>query len=315
MKTPSTPSTESTPSSVAKDTVVYYHGNCPDGSVAAWACRKKLGDRATYIPVEYSTIPDPNDYQGKHVVIVDFSFPRTIMQVFNEEAREITLLDHHETGQNNLKDFACRCGTIHFDTQASGAELAWKHMHPETPMPEIVRHVSLADRWVWSDPDTRAFVTRLHTQPLTWDYMDKVGALSASEVQTFLHEGRQLLEQYNSIVQSFVKMALPIQFDEYNAMHVSASRAISSDVGDQILKAHPDVHVAIIWAVEKEALKLSFRSRPDINVRELAERLGGGGHPQASAVRIPLHHIAMFKDDFFQSYHYQNQLAARTLAV
>ena len=50
-----------------KNNIVLYHAGCPDGFGAAWACWKKFGDNAEYMPVSHGS-PPPN-VEGKNVYI------------------------------------------------------------------------------------------------------------------------------------------------------------------------------------------------------------------------------------------------------
>lgn len=111
-----------------KPTFVLYHANCPDGFAAARAAWMSLGDAATYLPVSYGD-PLPAIPDGSEVYIVDFSYPRPILEEL--EARcGLTVIDHHATAQEALSGLAF----AHFDMSKSGAVLTWEHFHKE-PVP------------------------------------------------------------------------------------------------------------------------------------------------------------------------------------
>src|SRR6187200_2693603 len=56
-------------------TVVLYHGNCPDGFGGAWAAWQRLGAAATYLPVNHGD-PPPDIPPDVHLVMVDFAYSR-----------------------------------------------------------------------------------------------------------------------------------------------------------------------------------------------------------------------------------------------
>ena len=48
-----------------------------------------------------------------------------------------------------------------------------------------------------------------------------------------------------------------------------------------------NIKIAIqITAIDDKELKLSFRSKEGINIREIAVKYGGGGHSQAAGARV-----------------------------
>src|SRR3990167_10123181 len=78
-----------------KDIAVLYHGNCPDGFGGAYAAWKKFGDSAEYIPVKHGK-PIPEGLAGKKLYLIDFCYPKDIMDTLIATADSVTVLDHHE---------------------------------------------------------------------------------------------------------------------------------------------------------------------------------------------------------------------------
>ena len=96
--------------------VVLYHAGCHDGFGAAWAAHQKFGDSAEYTAVQYGQDP-PNIEAGSEVYIVDFSYPRPILEALNKKMSKLVVLDHHDTARKELEglDYAT------FDMDKSGA--------------------------------------------------------------------------------------------------------------------------------------------------------------------------------------------------
>ena len=105
-----------------------YHGHCNDGFGAARA--------AVY------GAPPPQLRPMDDAYILDFSYSREIT-ARTAEACNLVLFDHHKTAAEDLEGI----GGCHFDTERSGAVLAWKHFRPGEPVPEILLYVQDRDLW------------------------------------------------------------------------------------------------------------------------------------------------------------------------
>ena len=94
--------------------LVIYHANCTDGFGAAFAAWLKLGDEAEYLSMEHGKVKTPTDFDMKvslaakdnDVYILDFSFPREVMDALFKHAKRVVWLDHHKTA------FEMWCGGV-----------------------------------------------------------------------------------------------------------------------------------------------------------------------------------------------------------
>ena len=80
--------------------ICIYHGNCADGFTAAWAVWRMFGDDVEFVPGVYGH--EPPDVAGKHVLMVDFSFKRAVLETMATSAKSIVILDHHKTAAEDL---------------------------------------------------------------------------------------------------------------------------------------------------------------------------------------------------------------------
>ena len=71
-----------------------YHANCPDGFGGAYAAWKKFGKDAEYIPVKHGN-PVPDGLSDACVYLIDFCYPKEIMDSIVSGAASVTILDHH----------------------------------------------------------------------------------------------------------------------------------------------------------------------------------------------------------------------------
>ena len=143
--------------------VIFYHANCADGMGAAFSAWKVFGEDAEYIPVQYGMINSIIDVdllgriQDRDVFILDFSFPRPVMEYLVSVANHVTWLDHHKTAfemwtpdvafTNDSKfDLRSTKMRVVLDNQKSGAMLAWEFFNGPT-IPHLIAHIDDYDRW------------------------------------------------------------------------------------------------------------------------------------------------------------------------
>lgn len=138
--------------------LVIYHADCTDGFAAAFSCWLKLGNRADYHALSYSDKDIP-EWRDREVYILDFSFPRPVMDAIFAEAKRVVWLDHHKTAfemwcgayERGMVSQALPIGGerhhICLDDNKSGALLAWEYFHPNTEVPTLIRHIDDRDRW------------------------------------------------------------------------------------------------------------------------------------------------------------------------
>ena len=96
-----------------------YHNNCPDGFGSALAAYLKFGDSSEYIGVKHQQDP-PEMEPGSEVYILDFSYPRQVMEELLQQHTQVITLDHHKTAQEALLGL---CGAL-FDMNRSGAMIS-----------------------------------------------------------------------------------------------------------------------------------------------------------------------------------------------
>ena len=139
--------------------LVLYHAHCRDGFGAAYAAWKRLGDKATYIPCKYGD--PPPGVSGKNVIILDFSYPREIVEKMYEEANSLIILDHHKSAMEDL----CDLDFAWFSEDHSGAFLAWHFFHPGEDVPKFISYIEDRDLWKWKLPYSREFSAAFETVP------------------------------------------------------------------------------------------------------------------------------------------------------
>ena len=128
------------------DLVIYHGPYCPDGFGAAFSAWKLLGDRATYLPADHGpSAPRGLDVKGKHVAVLDYSFPAAETARMIAEAASFVCIDHHASAVKELADVP-EANKV-FEMGQSGATLAYNYFHPGQEVPLLLRYVEDKDIW------------------------------------------------------------------------------------------------------------------------------------------------------------------------
>jgi len=172
---------------------VIYHADCPDGFAAAFAAWKRFGPGARYLPLHHGEDWRKIGLAGHTVYILDFSFPREILEEIAADALSVTQIDHHASARQpwasclktDEHDRECfrhphlpLC--VVFDLNKSGARLAWEHFLPGTPLPLPLAHVEDGDLWRFALPGTRAFNRALRRLPFDFAQWEQLVADTAA---------------------------------------------------------------------------------------------------------------------------------------
>jgi hypothetical protein len=279
---------------------VFFHGDCGDGWCSAWLAAQRWPD-AELAPVNYGDLtsdPLPGifyvgdrsgarryDLNGRHVLILDFSFPREVLLAMKEAARSILVLDHHRTAATDLAglDFAI------FDMERSGAGLSLDYFFPGLRARGLAavrfdwRRYFLATRtedtdlWRFGLPESKAVRAALACVPKTleaWDDLD-VYALES--------KGRAILSYQDAMVERIAEHAYPITWPEGEILACN-SPVLQSEVGNVLaLRAPTPLRTALVWYRNEGKTRCSLRSVDGgADVSLLAKARGGGGHVHAA---------------------------------
>lgn len=261
-------------------TKVLYHGNCPDGFAAAWACWKSLGDAAEYIPCSYGH--EPPDVTNATVYIVDFSFKRDVMLRMAAAANHIQVLDHHVTARDDLAGLDAPGLRVTFDMERSGATLAWQHFHDGAPC-WLVDYAEDRDLWRHWLPRSKEVNAYLSAAPRTFS---AYSAAFEAGPECVADWGTGCLTWIRYYVDSVKQCARRMQFMGHDDIPVvNAPYTATSEVVGELAD---DALFAAGWHVRADGTVVySLRSRGDFNVAELAEKMGGGGHVKAAGFQSP----------------------------
>jgi len=249
-----------------------YHAECSDGFGAAWALWKKFPS-ARFIPVKHGNSP-PAGIAGRHVVIVDFSYPRETLEAMARETAGLQVLDHHITAEKALTGLPF----AYFDQKKSGAVLAWEWAHTE-PAPWLLQYIQDKDLWHWALPASREINAALASYPYNFHVWDELRQV------TLEAEGRAILRYENELVGKITAEAALVSFHNETVPAVQ-SAMLTSQLGERLSAGYP---FCVIWHDRDGRRYYSLRSREDgADVAAIATSYGGGGHTHAAGFSVPL---------------------------
>ena len=301
--------------------LIIYHSSCADGFGAAFAAWLKLGDEAEYVPCQYGQVKNVADLNSilssadipfgeGEVYVLDFSFPKDVMEWLFKEVKRVVWLDHHKSA------FEMWCGGIpesghyglsmgginqaHFitlDNNKSGAYLAWEYFHLGTEVPMFIRHIDDYDRWAFKIEGTKAFNKGLwsHTP---WSFaLWKHISTNKVAFKKVIDEGEAILRAHEQNVQSVVKGAargcgiITHSCDGFQTLFpgltANCPPHLASDVGHEL--ANQSGTYGLLWYVDKDnRCKCSLRSNGDYDVSAIARNFGGGGHRNAAGFSVDI---------------------------
>ena len=268
-----------------QQTVILYHGKCPDGFGAAYAAWKKFGNTAEYIPVKYGEAL-PEGLAGRDVYIVDFCYELDEqMQELLQITARLVVLDHHESSRSRVE----KLPEYVFDNNRSGSTIAWTYFHPDTPIPRLSQYLEDGDLYRYALPETRDVFSYILVQPydfLVWDMLAKT--LEDNTTQTELLKKASIYSEYFKLLADLcVEGARKVKFEGYECLFTNSHPAMTmkSYVGNQLAKKLPPI--ALVVSAHPNGFGVSIRGDGSVDVSKIAEKYGGGGHPNASGFMIP----------------------------
>lgn len=282
-----------------------YHGNCADGFGAAWAVREALGRDVEFHAGVYQA--PPPDVAARHVILVDFSYKRPIIEEMARTARSITILDHHKSAAEDLQlytlppenmlhafdDFAALCEfhswipiRAHFDMEKSGAMIAWEYFHPGCRPPRLISHIQDRDLWHFELPGTRAIQACVFSYPYDFGIWDM---LMASDPNQLRQDGEVIERKHFKDIEELTKVVTRrMVIGGHDVPVANLPYTLASDAGHALAQGEP--FAGCYWDTPNGRC-FSLRSTDDgLDVVDIAKQYGGGGHPHASGFTVPWGH-------------------------
>lgn len=275
--------------------LVLYHAECPDGFAAAWAVWLHMcgiGVEAEYRPVAYGPPPPFADAAGRPVILVDFSYPTPQLLELCDAAASVAVYDHHATALPAVQAAAGRSNfRFVFDVTRSGARIAWDEFHPGRDVPRLVRYVEDADLYRWALPRSREVAAALgaepHEFPAWTRFSERLDDGVVGDDHPSVRDGVPVQKVYERLIEDNIRRAHEGEIAGYAVRIANCScRQIVSEVGSRLAQGR--AFGATWFARPDGVIQFSLRSRKPtgVNVSEVAQGLGGGGHPEAAGFQL-----------------------------
>lgn len=271
---------------------IIYHGGCADGfgcvlSAELYRKEKFPDKQITYYPGIFNK--PPPDVSNKNVLICDFSYDKDTIVNMIGTANKLVILDHHKTAENKL--LLIPDENKLFNKNYSGAYITWKFFHSSKEVPKIIEYIQDNDLWEKKLPFTLEFTAYMFSLPMTIEEYTKLLDNEFIEKEVFT-AGAAMVRQNQSNINIALKNASPkfieIKNKYYFVGHIN-STVMKSEIGSKLFERYPLCNFSAIYSIDDNSNStiFSLRSTGDrTDVSEISELFGGGGHRNASGIKL-----------------------------
>ena len=268
------------------NTIVIYHGGCPDGFGAAWSFWNKYKNSIEYYPASHGELPP--DVSGKDVFIVDFSYKREVLLQMKESANSIVLIDHHASAERESGDL----DFCNFDMNHSGAYLAWDYLFGSENIPPLISYIEDRDLWRWKLPNSNCILSAIDSYPkefAKWSELNSMLSLDHTSedtnwgFKTLKAEGEAILRYKKNLLGSLLDNKFRANILGYDVPMVNAP-FFQSELASELCEGES---FAAAYYFNGSSYRVSLRSKEEgEDVSKVACEFGGGGHKCAAAFNI-----------------------------
>lgn len=274
--------------------LVIYHANCPDGYTAAWIAHRAmsndgLNDAPELLPMQYGTpLPASEVIHHRDVFLLDFSFKRPAMIDLIALANSVTVIDHHKTAEEELKDLLSdpklkvlvwnAKTEIILDMTKCGAMLTWEFFNEGQEPPMLVHYVQDRDLWKNELQDTEeisAVIASFEHDLKRWDRLRECMATYLKRCDMVL-EGRAILRAKRKQIKDACRGAAETLLGGHLVLATNTNVNFS-EVAGELADGRP---FGAAYFIRRDGkVQWSLRSREGgVDVSQVAKQYGGGGH-------------------------------------
>jgi oligoribonuclease NrnB/cAMP/cGMP phosphodiesterase (DHH superfamily) len=274
--------------------VVIYHSPCTDGYGSRLCAEKylksKFPDRIVdYYPMTIGS-PPPEGLEGKNVLICDYSYKKDILKDLLTKVNKLLIIDHHKSSEKDLLEIDDKYKIFSMDH--SGAMLTWKYFYPNITTPLLIDYIQDRDIWTKKLPHTDDFAYWFYTIPYDFEVYNKYLENDVLLLEMIKTKGIAYGELNNINVLSSIDYA-NVKFckikDSYYFIAYLNSSVLKSDIGNKIFNKFPLIDFSAVYSINDfdDSTSFSLRStNKHTDVSVISSSLGGGGHRNASGVKV-----------------------------
>jgi oligoribonuclease NrnB/cAMP/cGMP phosphodiesterase (DHH superfamily) len=207
--------------------------------------------------------------------MLDFAYPRAVMQDLAAAAASLLVLDHHKTAAADIGDLPyCR-----FDMTRSGCAMAWSHYHADAPLPPLLAYIQDKDLWTWKLDASNEVSAALASHPMDFRLWDQL------TIDALKRDGSAIRRYQSQLVRDICAQARRGRFAGEDVPFVNTP-VLQSYVGNALARGEKFV---VLWHERPDGtLRVSLRSTDGgKDVAEIARAYGGGGHERAAGFGLP----------------------------
>jgi len=246
----------------------------------------------------------PPDAAGRDVVIVDFCYKRPVLDKMASAANGVLVLDHHKTAQDDLLDIdgaeswetwlsatvaqgeKSKTAAV-FDMNRSGAGLTWDFFFPDTARPKLLDHIEDRDLWRFTLDGTREIQAAMFSYPYDLALWDRF--MLQEDFDRLLAEGATIERKHFRDIDELLGVCLRrLNIGGHDVPVANLPYTLTNDATHRM--AEGEIFAASYYD-KKEGRVFSLRSTEGaLDVSEIAESYGGGGHQHAAGFQVPRDH-------------------------
>lgn len=283
--------------------ICLFHFPCSDGiTAAAIVFNHYAGDSSIeFVQGNYSNRKDTMEliesWRGKHVLMVDFSYPADFLEKAAQSAESVVILDHHKTAQAALADYVVdgppNVKNIEkvlednkivalFDMKECGATMTWKFFNPGADVPEYIQYIRDVDINLLELPRVHDF--KWATRAIELNVGVNAELIKNASVSQMKEDGVAIKRFVENRLSQLKTQSREGIWGQIPFRWVITDYAFASDAANSILDEGYRLGVAVYFTLD--GLGLSLRSTPDLDCSAIAKEFGGGGHGPAAGANI-----------------------------
>lgn len=274
-------------------TMMIYHDKCIDGFTSAFCCYlyfKNKGKSIKYIKGSFDD--DLPKVDNENVLICDFSYKKNDMAYLLKKSNKLIIIDHHKSAEEELINIPEE--NKFFNSNYSGAYLAWKYFFKDKEIPDVIRYVQDNDLWKKELDSTKEIISYINMLP--FDFIEYEKLLDNNYLKEKKIEGGKMNEKNSIYINKKMNEAhiIFIQVDDkyYFVPHVQ-SYTNKSEIGHILNEKNKNIDFCVIYSYDKEKDKTFFSLRSNENNMDttiISKKYMGGGHRNASGFILEKNH-------------------------
>ena len=281
--------------------ICIYHGRDLDGW-ASGAIVKKWCEENDHeieligwdygLDVPLNTIVDGSDILCDALFICDVMLPKDDMENLYECGVNMIWCDHHESSLKDAKDMQFNnCDGIR-TVDFAGCELTWKYCFPDEDIPIFIEYLGKYDSHREMDDENKNGI--LHIQYAARAYITCVDDFEdqyfddSGWIDSWIDAGSAILSYVKTDSrETYKKHKFDVNIDGHNCVCVPRERfnPVNYDID-----YHADGYEAAVcfwYKAEANVWEFSiYNENGELDVSEIAKKMGGGGHAGASGFTV-----------------------------